>query len=130
MADKEKKRNAVKSRLESIIRLGGACFNCGESDVVVLDIHHKNGGGTKHRAFYGRDYDLYYLSISLLPYNELHQDYQTLCANCHRRSHSNEVTPAVDDTELVFDRWQFDHCANHPEMGRAELISHYYRYYT
>ncbi len=108
MADKEKKRNAVNYRLKGIARLGGACFNDGETDVRVLDIHHKNGGGNKHRALYGNDWDLYYLEISILPDKELHRDYQVLCANCHRVKHAEDVVTGLamaedDDLPSLFD---------------------------
>lgn len=47
------RRNARRSRADLRSRifsaLGGKCAGCGVDDARVLDIDHKNGGGTKHR---------------------------------------------------------------------------------
>jgi 5-methylcytosine-specific restriction endonuclease McrA len=77
----------LERRTELIVRLGGKCSVCPEVDQVVLEIHHRNGGGGAERKRLGWKYLKYLLRLSV---SQLRKDYEVLCANCHiRKTRSN-----------------------------------------
>lgn len=61
-------------------RFGGCCQRCGYDDFRVLELHHKNGDGSKHRRELGWRYSKYILHT---PIEELKTIFELLCANCH-----------------------------------------------
>lgn len=67
---------AVKAQI--FRRLGNKCHRCGEPDLLVLQIDHIKGGGTKERQGIS----------SLARYQKVLENikkYQILCANCNIR---------------------------------------------
>lgn len=66
-------------RKEAIIKkLGGKCVKCGNDDIRVLDINHKDPE-VKHRYSNG-----YTWQRRLKDWEENIDDIEILCANCHR----------------------------------------------
>jgi len=64
-------------RLRIIDLLGGCCARCGMNDVRILQIDHKDGGGSKETARVGWQSGLYKLV------RENPEKYQLLCPNCN-----------------------------------------------
>lgn len=62
--------------------LGNKCKNCGNSNKIVLQIDHVNGGGGKERLIYGGNSTNYYKHI-LKELKSGSKEYQLLCANCN-----------------------------------------------
>lgn len=74
-----------KRRLHIVALLSGACARCSFSDPRALQVHHKNGGGSKHRA------ELvwrYHYRLARASADDLGKDFELLCANCHAIEHS------------------------------------------
>lgn len=71
-------RRQLQLRIEAIMILGGKCINCGNSDVRVLQINHKNGGGNKD--FKENSVGVYRRIIN---HPETRKDYDVRCANCN-----------------------------------------------
>lgn len=70
-------------RKDAIHALGGICESCGWSGPDVgFDVHHRHGGGEVHRS--KMNYVAYYRGIAESP-----DEYQLLCATCHRVHHLN-----------------------------------------
>lgn len=65
-------------RLRAIQQLGGACDDCGETDLRVLDINHINGEGAARSAN-----ELYCQCLKVLD-GEDTPNLQVLCCNCNR----------------------------------------------
>lgn len=80
------RRKTIKEFLVS--KLGGKCVDCGESDIRVLTIDHKNNDGVEHRrklntragaVFYQKLYREFRIQL-------LHKYLlQLLCFNCHAK---------------------------------------------
>lgn len=69
-------RNWVQRKRESIIqgKLGGKCIRCGNDDIRVLEVNHKEVKTKRgRRDWYTRGFDL--------------RKVELLCANCHRIEH-------------------------------------------
>jgi len=69
--------------------LGGCCVRCGNTDIRVLQIDHKNGGGSKHiRSVSGMTR---YKRLAL-GQDDINK-YQLLCANCNwiKRHENKEI---------------------------------------
>lgn len=67
-------------RLKAARLLGGRCLDCGESDVVVFDFHHKHGGG--------KDFDV--SRIKTARWSLIEREVRRcvlLCSNCHAVRH-------------------------------------------
>jgi hypothetical protein len=77
---KNKTRQCSYSEIKTQIfrRLGNKCYRCGEADLLVLQIDHIHGGGTRERKGKG---SLERYKIVLGNINR----YQILCANCNIR---------------------------------------------
>ena len=79
-----------KARRELLNRFGSTCRRCGFCDARALQIDHINGGGNKERQgnFMG-----FYRRLRVLKDEELHLNYQLLCANCNwiKRAEKGEV---------------------------------------
>lgn len=74
-----KKHKMAQKKNEIIKTLGGKCVKCGNDDVRVLDIHHKNGKLKK------RPPKLHYTMWNRLKeWEENMGNLELLCANCHR----------------------------------------------
>lgn len=58
------------------------CLDCGKNDIRVLQIHHMNNDGAKHR----KEMNSGNASLWLKKYN-FPEGYQILCANCHLLKH-------------------------------------------
>lgn len=58
------------------------CFDCGESDPIVLDLHHEDAD-SKHPALKGNARRIVTMRLSDL-LTEI-EKCVVLCANCHRR---------------------------------------------
>lgn len=67
-----------KKKLIVINALGAKCSCCGNIDTRVLEIHHKNGEGTKEYKEAKSNYIKYLKGLM-----KHLQDLQLLCANCH-----------------------------------------------
>ena len=63
------------------------CNGCGEQDLDVLCLDHKNGGGNKHRREIGTT--LYNWIIS----SGFPLGFQVLCANCNTKKSRQECVP-------------------------------------
>ena len=75
-------RRRKEARSYIVNSLGAKCRRCGITDIRILQIHHKNGGGNQERRKYDKDgktNDYRYLKQlgGKLDIIEL------LCANCH-----------------------------------------------
>lgn len=57
---------------------GCVCADCGEKDVDLLQIDHKDGGGNEHRRQIGQGNLYRWLIAQNFP-----EGFQTLCANCN-----------------------------------------------
>ena len=68
----------ARNRIKALLSLGGKCVDCGEHDLIVLQLDHKDGDGYKDRQRgHRRD------SPSLV-FREPDR-FQVRCANCHVR---------------------------------------------
>ncbi len=68
-------------RAQAIEILGGKCTTCGITDRRVLQIDHKNGGGSYDRTKGGIGTDM--LVGRIVRGKRSIDDLQLLCANCH-----------------------------------------------
>lgn len=83
-------RAYVKRMREKIIHILGQneCQMCLESDPIVLQLDHINGGGTKEHRILGKGARIY---VHYIKHPELIKNtFQVLCANCHLRKHSRQ----------------------------------------
>lgn len=65
------------------------CQNCGEDNVIILTIDHKNGGGAEHRRQIGsQGGSHFYARLRTQGYPE---GYQVLCFNCNYLKYYNEL---------------------------------------
>lgn len=92
-AGRERNKARVKSykqsvRMQAIIKYGGVCECCGESELAFLVLDHKNGGGTKARGGYAY---AEYSRILRLPINR--DEIAVLCANCNMAREREEGCP-------------------------------------
>lgn len=68
---------------ESILnKLGHKCIGCGECDKNMLEIRPKNGNIKLYKAFYKNRNTLL---KAMLKEDELSDEFEILCVNCHRR---------------------------------------------
>lgn len=77
-------------RIHAYEILGGQCIVCGESDPMVLEFNHKDGGGKSHREALdsNRVHGSNFVKWILEHPAEAQERLELLCANCHARSHS------------------------------------------
>ena len=78
-------------RAKTVELLGGKCSKCPENRMCVLDIHHKRYNGGSHRK------DMSVSGPRRFVLNAIEQgsnDYELLCANCHREHHFLNHTPS------------------------------------
>lgn len=73
-------------RRAAIQALGGTCSRCGETDLVVLQIDHVNGGGKNDRRRNGST-----AILRTIAQGERHDEFQVLCANDHLRKTAREM---------------------------------------
>ena len=74
-----KKKRMQERKKELIDYLGGCCKLCGNNDIRVLDIHHKNSTLKK------RPPHLHYtVGNRLREWDKNKENLELLCANCHR----------------------------------------------
>jgi hypothetical protein len=66
-----------KYKTDAFQQFGGKCRNCGNSDFRVLQINHKNGGGSKEGKFGIRMY------MAIVKGTRNIKDIELLCANCN-----------------------------------------------
>src|SRR3990167_5542115 len=66
-------------RLAVISRLGGKCVSCGITDPRILQINHKNGGGSRERA----KLTAWTLETSIVNGDRHTDDLDLRCANCN-----------------------------------------------
>jgi hypothetical protein len=67
---------------KELIRIhGGACIDCGNSDIRVLQFHHRNGG---------REFCCSQVTRKMETLIEETSKCDLLCANCHRIRHAGE----------------------------------------
>ena len=71
------KRYHWQTRKRAILKLGGKCMNCGETNLRVLQLNHINGGGTPER----KRRNSYQISMDVL--KEKRTDIDVRCANCN-----------------------------------------------
>lgn len=84
-AAQRQRENRRAIREEILKKLGNKCQSCGIDDIRLLQIDHKNGGGTQHRKK-GNHYS-YYKSI-----RDNIEGYQILCPNCNWLKRYGEIT--------------------------------------
>ena len=65
-------------RQKAVEILGGRCVKCGNTDIRVLQINHKNGGGRQDRK--GRPYRFY---REIVNGKRDREGYDVRCANCN-----------------------------------------------
>ncbi len=73
-----KRSSWAKMRIRALMHLGGKCVDCGEDDLIVLQLDHKDGDGYKDRQKgHRRDG----------PSSALREPerFEVRCANCHVR---------------------------------------------
>lgn len=73
-----RRRNYDKVRTQVIQILGGVCKGCGISDIRLLQINHRNGGGTKD---FGHDPVNAYRDI--VKGRRDRSEFDVRCANCN-----------------------------------------------
>jgi hypothetical protein len=66
-------------RIKAIILLGGVCVNCGNTDIRVLQVNHKKGGGTKDF----KAVSAYRIYKEIVEGKRPKEDYDVRCANCN-----------------------------------------------
>ena len=71
------KRYHWRTRKRAILKLGGKCMNCGETNLRVLQLNHINGGGRSER----KRRNSYQISMDVL--KEKRTDIDVRCANCN-----------------------------------------------
>lgn len=75
-------------REEILQMLGSKCKNCGNSNIIVLQIDHVNGGGSKERKRLSNGTNYYKHVLEELKSGS--KEYQLLCANCNiMKAHQN-----------------------------------------
>ena len=74
--------------MEAIVKYGGACVCCGETELAFLVLDHVNGGGTKARGSYAYTE---YARILREPIDRARV--QVLCANCNMAKERLEGCP-------------------------------------
>lgn len=90
---RRKQENRVKTKINVIIKYGGACECCLESDYRFLCIDHINNDGNKERKEKGHlaSGPRWYKTLES---SERRNDLRVLCYNCNiARSHHNGVCP-------------------------------------
>jgi hypothetical protein len=94
-------RNRTKTlKLDVISHYSGGkniCSCCGEPNFEFLEIHHTNGGGTKHRNVVGRGRDFYAWIVR----NNYPDGFTILCANCNKSLGTYGYCPHTTTTEYV-----------------------------
>lgn len=88
-------------RFELLIRFGNKCSRCGFDDYRALQIDHKKNNGGYERKKYTWKLSKMMLKMSN---EELHENYQLLCANCHTIKTYNETWFKHDTTENTKDK--------------------------
>lgn len=97
-AERQRKLNRTRYwrlKLEVFSHYGGArCFQCGESDLSQLELHHVNGDGLEHRAMCGLhprgrhskqpSGDRFYRALKKAGFPS-GPPLQVLCRSCHPR---------------------------------------------
>lgn len=73
-------------REQILERLGGRCANCGITDIRVLTIDHRFGGGSQHRRR-NRSTLQYYQQIL----GDL-DSFRLLCWNCNWLAHRHDIS--------------------------------------
>ena len=86
-----KKQSEIYRELKETLieKNGGRCFICGfKGDSIAFDIHHVNEDG--YKSDWSKSYNLNFKIRILSDWveNELPDDIQLLCANCHRTIHN------------------------------------------
>ena len=76
-----KRKQREKNRIKVIEMLGGKCAQCGETDVIVLEIDHINPLNKKNDKGEHGIHLMMKILAGKIPLNEV----QLLCANDHRR---------------------------------------------
>lgn len=104
----------VRKRKLAVVRAykaGQACRDCGETDPVVLELHHRDPG-TKNEKLrtrrYGRRVQTTggdsWVRLSYVEIAEELEKCDVLCANCHRRATHRERQEARERGETAFVR--------------------------
>jgi predicted nucleic-acid-binding Zn-ribbon protein len=70
-----------KYRIKAIELLGGKCVKCGNQDIRVLQINHKNGGGTKE--FHKVNSSPRKVYQGIIKDAPIRKNYDVRCANCN-----------------------------------------------
>jgi len=76
---KQTKKHFNEQRRKVITLLGGKCVRCSCSDWRVLQVNHKNGGGSKERRLKGS----WGIFRQILSGKRLINDLDLRCANCN-----------------------------------------------
>lgn len=71
------KRRRDRKKKDVFNHYGNKCIRCGNKDVRVLEINHKNGGGTQHKKSLNKS-----LYVNIIK-NNYPPEYNILCANCN-----------------------------------------------
>lgn len=79
-AQRQKRIEQQRLRLEVIARLGGKCECCSEREPAFLQVDHLRGDGADHRRRMNGNYRRIYRDILASNVAGL---YRLLCANCH-----------------------------------------------
>lgn len=88
----KKKANSSYKKIRKTLKsiLGTNCANCGFSDIRILHVDHKNGGGLKEIRAFKTNYNMYkfYSENPEIAKEKL----QLLCPNCNwlKRINNNE----------------------------------------
>jgi 5-methylcytosine-specific restriction endonuclease McrA len=82
-------KREVRSRVTVLLNLGGCCAACGTTNLRLLQIDHRDGGGHQERikdGLFGKG-----LVRAILSGARATDDLQLLCANCHQlKTYSSE----------------------------------------
>lgn len=80
------KKYRQRIRIEVITRLGSRCIGCGETDIRVLQVNHKNGGGNAERRKLGKGTEgngQFRIFLAVLRGDRPINDLDVRCANCN-----------------------------------------------
>jgi len=108
--------------------LGTCCERCGEKDLRLLELHHKNEDGAGERINW--ESDMFYWLIGSILHE--HERYATLCGHCHRLNHrkdkgaSGPIVITDEERDEILKGWRgtLHEAKNPPEFIKEWVKKH------